>query len=345
MLTGYVTYVASRWRDFLVNCHKLQGRIHDIALTCGKSAQAPVKEESRRKLFKIYRYLSAIHALTYHTVSPSLRSLSLEGGDFDRLGLLTMREAKRFLPMDNKIRDTLLTWLGSAVDDYINHELSDPAPVINILTAKVCDLRSVCSRHHDMMVRGEDYHVQRLRAHNTCFENSLSNLLLFFNLNYVKCILSDNSNAYVRLLLVVVTIWLAAFIAVSPFEMTIYTPGAATFLQEIPCFQPFLLVGNMVLLFTIVSTITMIRALRNPFAHPNNQEFINVDGLLASTERCMFASLRAKFDDLPEETAVDSVRGKTRNIRRRATMMARMQDALRSSSRKSLPDLKDTREI
>lgn len=63
LLVNYISFVVGRWREFMVNCHTIQARLHDIALICGGSVKTPVQPQTRRKLFKIYRYLSIIHAL------------------------------------------------------------------------------------------------------------------------------------------------------------------------------------------------------------------------------------------------------------------------------------------
>eukprot|EP00584_Thalassiosira_punctigera_P005156 CAMPEP_0172539082 /NCGR_PEP_ID=MMETSP1067-20121228/10349_1 /TAXON_ID=265564 ORGANISM="Thalassiosira punctigera, Strain Tpunct2005C2" /NCGR_SAMPLE_ID=MMETSP1067 /ASSEMBLY_ACC=CAM_ASM_000444 /LENGTH=529 /DNA_ID=CAMNT_0013324707 /DNA_START=74 /DNA_END=1663 /DNA_ORIENTATION=- len=258
LLAGYVSYVALRWRDFLVNCHTIQARIHDVALTCGMSVQRPVRMDTRRRLFKIYRYLSCIHAITYQSVSDSIGPLSLQRGDFTALGLLTMNEVRVLMPMDNKIRDTLMTWLGGAVNELIHKDAIQPAPVLNILTAKICDLRGICARHHDSFVR-------------------------------------DNPNTYVHFLLVVVMLWLACFVTTSPWRMTIYSGGEAMQLGA-ACFQHYVLVCNILIISTVNSCVALVRLLRNPFAL--TVERIKVDNLIASTDRCIFASLRGLFDEI-----------------------------------------------
>lgn len=150
LLVGYIAFIVSRWREFMVNCHTIQARIHDIALLAGSSPIPPVQLPVRKKLFTIYRYLNLTHALCYKSVSPTLSSLDLETdfADSDMLGLLTEEELARLLPMDNKVRDTVIGWLSTEIAGYLRMDGVDGSyPSVSISSA-VAGLRGSMARHH-----------------------------------------------------------------------------------------------------------------------------------------------------------------------------------------------------
>jgi hypothetical protein len=121
LLVGYISFLVDRWRKFLVNCHRIQGAIHNVAILAGGSAIAPVRLEVRQKLYKIYRYLNLIHALNFKSVSPTIGPLQMV--DFVKtLGLVTEEELARLLPMDNKMRDTVISWLGGEIASFLRLE-------------------------------------------------------------------------------------------------------------------------------------------------------------------------------------------------------------------------------
>ena len=147
MITGYIAYVVVRWRDFLVNGHTIQARLHDVALLAGSSPTFPVSNPVKQKLYRIYRYLNLVHALCYKSVSLTVGPLQIETDFVDRLGLLLPEEVEVLLPMDNKIRDTVVAWLSSDVLDLLHTEGVRSDYVLE-LAASIRELRSICARHH-----------------------------------------------------------------------------------------------------------------------------------------------------------------------------------------------------
>jgi hypothetical protein len=104
LLVGHISFTASRWREFMLNCHTLQGCVHDIGNLCGGCLTKTATLAHLKQLYIIYRYVNAIHAMTYNSVSPSLSALDLD--DYcTKLGLLTEDEVDKLFPYDNKMRE------------------------------------------------------------------------------------------------------------------------------------------------------------------------------------------------------------------------------------------------
>lgn len=154
LLVGYIAFIVSRWREFMVNCHAIQGRIHDIALLAGSSVIPPVQLPVQQKLFTIYRYLNLTHALCYKSVSPTLAPLELDTdfADSEILGLLTKEEVARLLPMDNKLRDTVIAWLSAEVASLLRMEGVDSNYSSVSISEAVAGLRRCMARHHGTCV-------------------------------------------------------------------------------------------------------------------------------------------------------------------------------------------------
>jgi len=227
LISGYIAYMVARWRDFFVNCHTIQARIHDVALLTGSSPTFPVSHPVRQKLYKIYRYLNLVHALCYKSVSPTVGPLQIETDFVDRLGLLLPEEVEVLLPMDNKIRDTVVAWLSSDVLDLLHTEGVRSDYVLE-LAASIRELRSICARHHDLFVR-------------------------------------DNPNMYLDVLSAVVNLWLFLVILGYPFSLAVYTPHGYRGLLP-PSAQPITAIGVFVLVCSMRVALCFVTRLRNPFS-------------------------------------------------------------------------------
>lgn len=148
LLVGYITFVVARWREFMVNCHIIQGRLHDTALLIGGAMKSPVSLEDRRKLFKIYRLLNLIHALCYHAISPTLQQLDYEEAYVNKLGLMTREEAAILLPTGNKARDGACALLVNESMLLLGSEGMDRNYVQTELSNLVCRIRAETTEHH-----------------------------------------------------------------------------------------------------------------------------------------------------------------------------------------------------
>jgi len=71
------------------------------------------------------------------------------------------------------------------------------------------------------------------------------------------------------------------------------TPLTA-FVYELGCFQPYCLAFTIFLSFPFLCCSRLLRQLSNPYH--GSHDIFNVDSLMASSEQCIFGSLRSKFD-------------------------------------------------
>ena len=256
LLVGHISFTASRWREFMLNCHRLQGRVHDIGMLCGGCLTKTASLAHRKQLYIIYRYLNAIHAMTYNSVSPSLSALNLN--DYcTKLGLLTEDEVDKLLPYENKARDLLLAMLTIEVAKLMQMDGVNSRMVDDNLSQVIARLRGTCASHHDLFVQ-------------------------------------DNPNFYIILMFIVVNILIFFYIITYPFSLIVFTPAH---FPGLPGFQPVTFTGVFLLLFAFRSAFSMITNLRNPFSW--TVERIKVESLLASTDRTIFATLRANFEGEP----------------------------------------------
>eukprot|EP00978_Attheya_sp_CCMP212_P048480 scaffold527263_cov63-Attheya_sp.AAC.1 len=253
LLVGQISFTASRWRNFMVNCHSIQGCVQDIGMLCGGCLTKTATLAHRKQLYIIYRYLNAIHALTYNSVSPSLSVLDLD--DYcTKLGFLTEDEVDKLFLYENKARDMLLAMLTIEVAKLMQMDDVNSMMVNDTLSQAITRLRATFTEHHDLFVR-------------------------------------DNPNFYITLMFIVVNIMIFFYIISYPFSLAVYTPA---YFPGLTCVQPVTFIGVFLLLFAFRSAFSMITNIRNPFSWTADR--IKVESLLASSDSCIFATLRANFD-------------------------------------------------
>jgi len=178
LIVGYIGFVADRWRDWLINCHRLQGKFHDFGLLCGCAVTGPVDIVVRKHLYKIYRYLNCIHAVTYQSVSFELDRMSIENEFIQELNLLTEEEVENLIPMDNKIRDTLVSWLGIEAVAFLKHDSVADNIVSVGLMESLRSIRAVAGKHHDLFVQ------DRSNAFTKCLNFFTSTYILLVIMSY-----------------------------------------------------------------------------------------------------------------------------------------------------------------
>ena len=154
LLVGYIGYVVGRWRAWMVNAHHMQGRLNDVAMLCGACVEAHhVRRTVRQRLYKIYRYLTLLHALCYKAASPTLVDLELEKEFVNKLGLLTEKEAHLLRQAKNKARESALTWLNAEVLQLLQLDDVKSEYVGLELTNAIRGLRATCAEHHGKLRR------------------------------------------------------------------------------------------------------------------------------------------------------------------------------------------------
>ena len=230
-------FLVDRWQRFMVTCHTIQGRLHDIGILCGSLPTSPITKLSQRKLYTIYRYLNVIHILCLKSFSPTLRELnndiSILSSD---LNLLTEEEIGMVALMDNKARDGMIGLLSVAIDDLL--KLSDEENIVvskgTVLSAKICDLRSECAKLHDLFVR-------------------------------------DNPNEYTASIGVFIQIFKALILLASPLGMIQEsTYGVLT------CIQPGVFIGVLFTFLSLSFPFILFKALQNPFAEEGGIDVDNL---------------------------------------------------------------------
>ena len=220
-------FLVDRWQRFMVTCHTIQGRLHDIGILCGTLPGTPVTKSSQRKLYTIYRYLNVIHILCLKSFSPSLKELNDDLSIFaTKLNLLTEEEVDIVSTMENKARDGMITLLSLAIDDLLVKSNKEQVliPKGTVLSTKVCDLRSECSKLHDLFVR-------------------------------------DNPNEYTVSIGIFINIFKTLVVLSSPlglFQESTY--------GILACIQPGVFLGVFFTFLSLSFPFVLFKALQNPFA-------------------------------------------------------------------------------
>ena len=148
LIVGYIGFVVERWRNWMVNCHVTQARLHDVAMICGGCVSPNPSKQVRARLYKIYRYCNVMHAVCYKSASPILCSMDIETDFVNKLGLLTIDEAYGVTAAGSKAREHLLTWLVSETQALLRMEGLMHEYVGMELTATIRGLRASCAEHH-----------------------------------------------------------------------------------------------------------------------------------------------------------------------------------------------------
>ena len=161
LLVGYTGYLVNKFKDWMVNCHTIQARIHDIGVLVAGATTAPDEKDSRRGLFRVYRLLNLIHTVTYMDHTLELCRLSYEA--LQKIGLMTPVELKLIKPYiakssngaprtKNKVRDVAISWLSAVLMNLLKEGVLH-GTYAEAISKQVAGLRGVTARHHDLFVR------------------------------------------------------------------------------------------------------------------------------------------------------------------------------------------------
>ena len=132
LLFGYLSYSVTLWRRFVEQGTLIQGRLHDICIMIGGAVINPSDNDTRKFLYRIYRYVTVAHFLCYSSLNKSLSDKKLK--DLVNFGLLTPNEVKILEVSHNKARDTLCAWLSSEVQEGLRNGRIDTtanAPLVH----------------------------------------------------------------------------------------------------------------------------------------------------------------------------------------------------------------------
>ena len=92
---------------------------------------------------------------------------------------------------------------------------------------------------------------------------------------------------YVNVLATVVNLWLILVILGFPFSLLVYNPPDHG--GFMPCAQSITAIGVFILVLSMRVALSFVTRLRNPFSMTSDR--INVDCLMASTDRAVFSFL------------------------------------------------------
>lgn len=132
LLFGYLGYSVTLWRRFVEQGTLIQGRIHDVCIMVGGAVIEPSDNDTRKLLYRIYRYVTVAHFLCYSSLNKSLSEKKLS--DLVNYGLLTENEVEILEISQNKARDTVCGWLSLEVQEGLRSNKLDTtanAPLIH----------------------------------------------------------------------------------------------------------------------------------------------------------------------------------------------------------------------
>lgn len=147
LLFGYLSYSVTLWRRFVEQGTFIQGRLHDICIMVGGSVIDPNNNDTRRLLYRIYRYVTVAHFLCYSSLNEKLSNKKMS--DLIQLGLLTNDEVIILDASYNKARDTLCGWISLEVQEALrngNLDTTANAPLIH----SVARFRGYMGALHDL---------------------------------------------------------------------------------------------------------------------------------------------------------------------------------------------------
>ena len=258
LLLGLLGYIVSRWRDFLVNSHTVQARLHDIGVAVGGSVIDSTCPKTRSNIFKLYRYLNVVHSKTYASVNPHVPQ---SDAGFLPQRLLTPEEVRLLANVPNKSRDMLITWIQVVVERMIRANQVRELAIDNSL---FCGLRGITARHMDLFVRNMP------------------------NVWYAVC------HVIVSYLVLLQALHVA--LQLDPkFVVNADTGELADDRKDVLCMNVFcVLIFSFMAASIYWIAESMVEVLIQPFK--NAPDAYNSDALLCSTDRMLFTSLRATFD-------------------------------------------------
>lgn len=238
----------------------------------------------RKRLYKIYRYLTLVHAMTYKNSSHTLSHMDYEIDFVDKLGLLTPVEAYDLASADNMPQKHVCTWLTSEIQMLLRMKDVMSEHTGLQIASLLAECRSLCSKHNGKRIGLVKKPEKEERVTLCLFFYPMIAFTLTqstFSLFVTKRIRSlrsrqpqslrffdDNCGKH--------------HAASLHCRIPIRSDGShANLFSGLPAVQPLVMVGVFVQTFAIRSAYGLLIRL--------------VDSLLASTDRSTFVHLRAMF--------------------------------------------------
>ena len=241
-------------------CHSIQGRMNDIGMLCGAATDRNPSIEARKKLYKIYRYLTLIHVLCYKDLSPTLKEFIFEkqfrgdqSPDFvTTLQLIDPDETDLLTSMSVRVRDGVHTLVAGEIFEYLDQHVSEKKMRMtsDTMSLKLAEFRAITIDLADLPIQ-------------------------------------DEPNEYVATMQVL--IWLYAFMVILGCPMALLVKIKD---PTMSCFQPLALIAVFFILMSLQIPCILFRGLKNPFESFSG---IKADELIASTELSIFNTMRCRF--------------------------------------------------
>jgi hypothetical protein len=252
----------ARWSAWLGHGGSICGRLGDLSLILGSlvgtNDDQDVNERERvRKLqFKFYRYLNAIHCISYWGLDARLPSSAIDTcNELCRIGLLTDDEAIRIARSERGgMHATLLTWVSALWHNEIEERQVEG------------DNHPNSSNFHDKLMS--------LRTEIACLQGASD---------------YDREPDVTNSMLYAVTYLLLFFVAIT-YPAALYS----TYESDV-CLQPWSCLSAAIFFITYDGLLSMQRILeRSPF--DINGDCVNLDSLLCGMEEVTFHMIRATYD-------------------------------------------------
>lgn len=162
LLLAYIAFLVDRWRNFMVVCHTIQGRLHDLGAIIGSIPERNVSDEEKTQLYKLYRLMNTLHIILYKDLLREEFKHDTLFSTLVDLDLLTQNEADAYVARGSKLRDSLASNLMTEISELIKisskrQELSINSKLLEsksvVAHQKVCDLRGLMSKFVDLSIR------------------------------------------------------------------------------------------------------------------------------------------------------------------------------------------------
>eukprot|EP00554_Chaetoceros_debilis_P001214 CAMPEP_0194096470 /NCGR_PEP_ID=MMETSP0149-20130528/57358_1 /TAXON_ID=122233 /ORGANISM="Chaetoceros debilis, Strain MM31A-1" /LENGTH=594 /DNA_ID=CAMNT_0038782445 /DNA_START=259 /DNA_END=2041 /DNA_ORIENTATION=+ len=155
LILAYIAFLVNRWRDFMITSHTIQGKIQDVGILVGSVPDNPVTKEEKKQIYKIYRFLNAVHIMCYKSfMRDEFKNDDSVYSQLVEMDLLTEKEGIHLGSMGKKVREGLCSRILCEIDVLLSLTTKKYAESKSIvLNDKICDLRGTMAKLHDTFVR------------------------------------------------------------------------------------------------------------------------------------------------------------------------------------------------
>jgi len=192
LILAYIAFLVNRWRDFMITSHTIQGRIQDVGILVGSVPDNPVTKEEKKQIYKIYRFLNAVHIMCYKSfMRDEFKNDDQLISQLIEMDLLTEEEGIRFGSMGKKVREGLCSRILCEIDVLLSLTTKKYAESKSIvLNDKICDLRGTMAKLHDTFVRDNpNEYILAMQVLVYCY-------ILLIITGYPILMFSDNNAAF-----------------------------------------------------------------------------------------------------------------------------------------------------